>query len=276
MGSHLKILDLNGVQGVETELLDHHSLHEAAEGTDTIYSMASPMPGSDTDFERINPAIARNVVEVAEEAGIKTLVHLSTLDVYGFGRGTVDITSTTKPSDQYQRSKMHVDETLIEFAKRKPSIRVVVIRAARGVGPRDETLTIPLLRMIEKRKVVVPKGPIISFSHPKDIAQAMFKCASNPSVPSGVYLVKSFDSTANEVARALSAAIGTSLDPGHGGLFSRQTLPHYTLEQMKGSPSVKQQESWKSIGYSPGYDLESTCKDIALWYGKERWVTANS
>ena len=33
-GSHLKILDSSGVQGVEADLLDHHSLHEALEGVE--------------------------------------------------------------------------------------------------------------------------------------------------------------------------------------------------------------------------------------------------
>ncbi|HKT21556.1 MAG TPA: hypothetical protein VJR06_02890, partial [Nitrososphaerales archaeon] len=44
MGSHLKIMDTNGVQGLEADLTDHHSLHEAMEGVDVVYNLASPMP----------------------------------------------------------------------------------------------------------------------------------------------------------------------------------------------------------------------------------------
>jgi uncharacterized protein YbjT (DUF2867 family) len=35
-GSHLKILDVSGVQGIEADLLDHCSLHEVVEGSETV------------------------------------------------------------------------------------------------------------------------------------------------------------------------------------------------------------------------------------------------
>jgi nucleoside-diphosphate-sugar epimerase len=275
VGSHLKILDLNGVQGIETDLLDHHSLHDAMEGADTIYSMASPMPDSDKDFEKVNTAIVRNILEVAAEEGVKTLVHLGTLDVYGFGKGTVEVASRSSPTGPYQRSKLAADEVLTNSAWGK-RMRVVVIRAARAFGPRDKTMAIPLLKMIEKERVVVPRGERISFTHPKDIAQAMFKCATNPSVRSGTYLVKSFDANPDELAKGLFEAVGVSPKLAHSGLLSKAQFPPYAEAQLKGSPRIELQDAWKQIGYSPAYDLLATCKEIAQWYGKERWVTENN
>src|SRR3989442_9141084 len=80
-GSHLKIMDSSGVQGVEADPLDHHSLHHAIEGADTVYSLASPMPDTGTkDYMTFNTEGTRNLLEAAREVGVRTIVHLSTLD----------------------------------------------------------------------------------------------------------------------------------------------------------------------------------------------------
>lgn len=271
-GSHLKILDLNGVQCVEADLLDHHSLHEAVEGTDTIYSMASPMPGADEDFQRVNTAGTSNLLEAARESGVKTIVHLSTLDVYGFGAGTVDSQSALKPEGQYQSSKAAAEEMLLEFARNNPGSRVVIIRAARAVGSRDHTLAVPLIRMIIAGRVVLPKGGEMSFSHPSDIAQAMYKAATNPNLPGGVYLVKSFDSSAEVLSAALAGSLGKPVKVSRAGVFSRSDLPPYTAGQVGASLRVAPQVSWKAMGYSPEFDLSRACDEIAGWYKKEPWV----
>ena len=82
-------MDAAGVQGIEADLLDHHSIHEAMEGTDTVYNLASPMPGADSDFMKFNTEGILNLLEVATETGVKTFVQLSTLDVCGFSAKVV-------------------------------------------------------------------------------------------------------------------------------------------------------------------------------------------
>jgi dihydroflavonol-4-reductase len=271
-GSRLKILDLNGVQGVETDLLDRGSLLEAVQGADAVYSMASPMPGFDTDFERFNTEGPKNLLEVAKEAGVKTIVHLSTLDVHGFGAGSIDAKTPLNPVNSYQHSKASAERVFLDFAGREKMPRVVVVRAARAVGSRDESLTIPLLRSIETRKVVLPEGSEMSFTHPRDIAQAMYKAATGASATGGVYLVKSFDATPENLARSLAQALGASVDLKKAGMLSRTCLPQYADEQLRASLRIDPQASWKLIRYSPEYNLEKTCEDIALWYRKEPWV----
>ena len=266
-------MDLNGVQGIEADLVSHSSLHDAAEGVDTFYSMASPMPGRDSEFEGLNSEGVENLLEVGREIGIKTLVHLSCIDVYGFDVGDVDEGIQPRPAQGYQRSKLDADRILQEFADRNRSPRIVIIRAARGLGSRDGTLATPLLRMMESGKVVLPKGGEMSFTHPRDMAQAMYRAATNPAVPGGVYLVKSFDSTILDVAAELAKASDLPSSIRHKGLMSRSPLPPYTQEQLEASLRLKPQQSWKTLGYSPEYDLSSVCGEIASWYKREPWVT---
>src|SRR5712691_3782998 len=209
-GSHLKIMDSSGVQGVEADLLDHHSIHEALEGVDTIYSLASPMPDTGAkEYAALNTAGIRILLEAAQEAGVMTLVHLSTLDVYGFKNRTITESSEPQPDHPYQRAKLEAERLLLDFGGKNPGVKVVIVRSSRAVGPRDRTVTLPILKMAEGGAVVLPPGEVMSFSHPKDVAQAMHKAATSNPLRKKLYLVKSFDSTIDDVAAAMIAASGS-------------------------------------------------------------------
>jgi len=271
-GSHLKIMDSNGVQGIEADLLDHHSLHEAMEGVDVVYSVASPMPGADSDFMKYNTEGVLNLLEVAKESGAKAFVHLGTLDVYGLRPGTVDATAVPAPANEYQRSKAEAERLLLEFSRRNPSPRVAIIRAAKAVGSRDESLVTPVLRMASSGMVTVPSSGVMSFTHPRDIAQAMLGSAA-ASLPTGrVILLKSFDSTPEGLAERIAHSAGMKAEVRKQGLFSSSLLPKYTSEQLRGGARLADQPDWKDIGYAPKYDLNATCEEIAAWIRKEPWA----
>lgn len=275
-GSHLKILDSNGVQVLEADLFDRHSLHEAMEGVETVYNMVSPMPGSDTDFMKVNTEGTANLLEVAAESHVKAFVHLSTLDVYGFRSKRIGVSSPFAPSNDYQRSKAESEKILRDFAKGGSGPRVAVIRAARAVGSRDQSLVVPILRMVASGEVVVPPGGTMSFSHPRDIAQAMFLAATS-SLPSGeAFLLKSFDAVPEELVRGIADAAGVRAEVRKQGIFSSSRVPKYVAEQLRASAKIDDQPSWKELGYSPKYDLKSTCAEIASWYRREPWVSESA
>ena len=265
-------MDSSGVQGVEADLLDHHSLHEAMEGVDAVYSMASPMPGADADFMKFNTEGILNLLEVAKESGAKAFVHLSTLDVYGFHGGFIEPSTLPAPSNVYQKSKAEAERLLAEFSRRNPRPRVTVIRAAKAVGSRDESLVAPVLRMASSGRVTVPSSGAMSFTHPRDIAQAMLGSATT-ALPTGkAILLKSFDSTPVELAEGVAAAAGRKAEVRKQGLLSSSPLPKYTSEQLKAAARVGEQAAWKEIGYAPRYDLKSACEEIAAWARKEPWA----
>jgi nucleoside-diphosphate-sugar epimerase len=271
-GSHLKIMDTSGVQGIEADLADHHSLHEAMEGVDVVYNLASPMPGSDIDFLPANTEGLLNLLEVAAEAKAKAFVHLSTLDVYGFHAKTISSSDPFRPQNEYQRAKAEAERLLQVFSKRSPQPKVAIIRAAKAIGPRDESLVVPMLRMIEAGKIVVPSGGLMSYSHPRDIAQAMYRAALGQAASGSAFLVKSFDSSPEDVARGLTTALGRGGSIRKEGLLAGSAVPKYTSEQLNASARIEEQSSWKELGYVPQYDLPKTCEEIANWYKKEPWV----
>ncbi len=275
-GSHLKIMDTSGVQGIEADLLDHHTLHEAMEGVDIVYSMASPMPGEDEDFAKVNTEGVLNLLETATESKAKAFVHLSTLDVFGFQAKSVSASTPINPSNPYQKAKAEAERLLDEFAKRNAEPRVTIVRAAKAVGSRDESLVVPVLKMAERGKVTVPSSGPMSFSHPRDIAQAMYRAALAKAPTGSRFNVKSFDATAEELARGIVAASGKEAEVKRQGLLTGSSLPKYTVEQLKASLRLEEQASWKELGYVPEYGLQRTCEEISAWYKKSPWVTGSA
>ena len=274
-GARLKTMDLNGVQGVEADLLDHHSLHEAMEGVDTVYSMASPSPLEGRDY-RINGEGIANLLDVSREAGVKTIVHLSTLDVFGFASGKVSDSSRANPARGYQASKLEAEEKLLEFSRIGEGPRIAIIRSARAVGSRDDTLVAPLLRMIQSGTVALPESRKMSFSHPKDIAAAMYTATTRQLQSGRVFMIKSFDSTASELVSGIAASLGRPLEIKGEGILSRGGLPAYTRGQLKASLLLEEQPSWSDLGYSPQFDLRKVCQEIAAWFTKEPWAVEAS
>ena len=272
-GSHLKIMDASGVQGMEVDLLDHHSLHDAMEGADTVYNMASPMPDADSDFMKVNTEGVLNLLEVATEVGVKNFVQLSSLDVYGFSARKVSDASAPNPSGEYQKAKAEAERLMLESSKRSPFPRIVIIRAAKAVGSRDWSFTIPLLRMIEAGKVILPNSSAMSFSHPMDIAQAMYRAATG-SAPSGsIFLLKSFDASPDELVRELMVSIAARAEVRKEGMFAKSSLPPYTLSQLKAALAIDLQPSWKELGFKPEFNQKIACEEIAKWFRKEPWAT---
>lgn len=278
-GSHLKILDQCGIQILEADLLQRETLHEAVDGVNVIYNLASPTPDHEGQGDYIPPNTTglRNLLEEAEEHGVQDFVHLSTLDVYGFKKkkiGASEVAVNGTPSHPYQKAKLQAEAEIREFSKRAGEMRLKVVRAARATGPRDTTLALPLLKMMEGGSVALPSGSDaqMSFTHPKDVAKALFRAAT-AGEGGKVYQAKSFDATMEELAKGVVDACGKKAYVKRENIFSRTALPPYTVSQVRAGTVLEKQDSWAAISYSPDYDLKRTCAEIAEWHGKEPWLT---
>jgi len=279
-GSHLRIMDQCGIQILEADLLDKESLHEALEMVNVVYNLASPTPDREGqgDFFEVNTKGLRNLLEEAEEHGVNDFVHLSTLDVFGFRKKKVGANDEpagglASLSHPYQKAKLQAELEIQEFSKKGGEMRLKVVRAARATGPRDTTLALPILRMMESGTMVIPGSEsAMSFTHPKDVAKALFKVATAGEAGK-VYQVKSFDSTAEDLAKSVVEACGKKVQIKREGVFSKSALPPYTTSQLRAGMLLEKQDSWSAISYSPDYDLQRTSREIAEWHVKEPWLT---
>lgn len=131
-------MDQCGVQCLEADVMDRHTLHEPLDMVDVVYNLASPPAGRDAgEYGKFNTVALNNLLEEANEHGAKMFVHLSCLDVYG-DAGVIESTSVPRPVDEYQKSKLAGENLVVEFGRNHPDMKVRVVRAALAVGPGTE------------------------------------------------------------------------------------------------------------------------------------------
>ena len=274
-GSHLRILDQCGIQCLEADLMDRNSLHEPLDAVDVVYFLASPPSGREVDYAGFSRNALANLLGECLDHGVKTFVYLSCLDVYGFGSGrTIGRDRAVGPTDEYQKSKLDGERIVSEFSRTHPEVQVRIVRAAKAVGSREASVVIPILKMMEGGKVILPGGGRnrLSLAHPKDVAKALLM-AANYGGGSGPFQVKSFDASADELSRALASACGKVVEVKQQGMFNKGLIGKYAADEMAAGLVLEEDESAKKIGYIPVFDLMKVVEEVSAWYRKEPWAT---
>jgi dihydroflavonol-4-reductase len=144
------VQDLAGVEPVHGDILDRPSLGKALQGVKEVYHCAAMVTMWVPDPEqmrRVNVDGTRNVLELSAAAGVRRVVHMSTVDAIGFqtpeGWGT-----RHKPSHEgvayqndwlkipYMQTKHEAQRVALGFAA-SGAMEVVVVNPTFMLGPYD-------------------------------------------------------------------------------------------------------------------------------------------
>jgi nucleoside-diphosphate-sugar epimerase len=142
----------DGVEWVGADIRDAARLRELLEGVDTVFHLASvhlEVHAGEAHFEQVNVAAAAGLAALCAEAGVRRLVHTSSVGIFGHvQRPPAGEDAPTRPETSYERTKLAGERAVIERA-RQLGLDVVVLRPAWvfGVGCRR---TAKLLRSVRK------------------------------------------------------------------------------------------------------------------------------
>src|SRR4051812_31030120 len=147
-----------GIEVAPGDVTDADSVRAAVDGCELVFNaMGIPEQWLRDEgvFERVNARGTENVVRAAREAGVRRVVHTSTIDVFHADRGErfdeTDLARYPKGT-AYERSKQHAEE--LAFAARGDMDLVVVNPAAiYGPGPGGMTVEALLLRPIVRKRL---------------------------------------------------------------------------------------------------------------------------
>jgi len=135
---------LAGLHIVEGDMTGRAALDAAMAGVAVVYHVAgySSDWGPWKAFRAGNIDGLRNVIEVARKAGVRRVVHVSSVSVYGFPGG-VDMTEEThfmaRPRDRYITTKAEGERLALSYNGQ--GIEVTAIRPGGVYGPFDRTTT---------------------------------------------------------------------------------------------------------------------------------------
>ena len=166
--SKVPFVQAAGVALCSVDLLDERQMRELLTGQEILFHVAGWVgKGSYEEAYRVNVMVTENVLRQAAAAGIKRVVHLSSVGAYGPPRRDMmdeEHPVNMKQEDVYGRSKA-VGEMAARKLAAESGLEVAIIRPAMVYGPRAYSWTLSLYRMVKKGvPVIFGKGD--GHSHP--------------------------------------------------------------------------------------------------------------
>ena len=185
-GSDRTWLQSQGVEFVEGDVTEPHTLEAACRGVDVVYHSAARVGdwGPWEEFVRITIEGTRNMLEAAIAAKVRRFVHVSSISCYGYHtkEGVVDETFGLGYKmyrwAYYTKSKVAA-ENLVWDAYRAKRIETTVIRPAWIYGPRDRTTIARLYNMIRtgQAKILGDGTNRLNVVYAGNIAEAAIEAA---------------------------------------------------------------------------------------------------
>ncbi len=144
---------LESITTVIGDITEPESIAAVMEDVSVVYHVAgySSDWGSWKVFRAGNVDGVRNVMEAARRSGVRRVVHISSVSVYGFPGG-VDIVEETpftpRRSDRYITSKAEGEHLALSYHGQ--GLDVTVVRPGGVFGPNDRTTTLQLAPVLMK------------------------------------------------------------------------------------------------------------------------------
>jgi nucleoside-diphosphate-sugar epimerase len=203
-GHHVRAFDLHlgrlshqaghpCLEAIRGDLTDKDIVQKLVEGIDVVYHLASAhldVSLSEEHYHHVNVDATLSLLEAAKQAGVRRLVHCSSVGVIGdVKHSPADETTECHPVNIYERTKLEGERTALKFAH-QTDFPVVVVRPAWVYGPRCPR-TAKLFRTISKGRFPI-FGSGKNRRHPVYISDAingLELCAETPGIESEVFII---------------------------------------------------------------------------------------
>jgi 2-alkyl-3-oxoalkanoate reductase len=276
------------------DLADRTSLVPALSGVDRVLNCAARTGpwGRDDEYERTNVLGLETLVREALDAGVRRVVHVSSITVHGNDvRGTADESAPLREEpNPYSRTKV-AGERLLQRMVRDEGAPVTVVRPGWIYGPGDRASFGRLAeRVADGRMVVVGRGdnhlPLI---YVRDAARGVL-LASEVEQPGATYLLVNDEPvTQREFLAAVAAELGVPAPTRHlpyrvalvagaaaeaaWRLACRSEPPplmRYGMQLLGGENRFVIERARRELGFEPRVDLAEGVRRAVDWYRSGR------
>jgi 2-alkyl-3-oxoalkanoate reductase len=276
---------------------DRAALHAAVSGVDRVLHCAARTGpwGPPAAYEAVNVRGLQTLVESALAAGVRRLVHVSSITVHGNDvHGTADETAPLRVEpNPYSRSKV-AGERLLARLIREQGAPVTIVRPGWIYGPRDVASFARFAAMIQKGKmVVIGSGhnqiPLI---YVRDAAQGVLLASETAQAVGKAYiLVDDEPVTQYDYLAAIAAALGVAPPRHHVpyrlallagtaaetiGRLSQRTQPppvtRFGIQVLGGENRFAISRARHELGFAPQINLAEGVRRSIAWYRTLRWA----
>ena len=150
------IIDLKHNKPVD--ILDVPALRVALQGCEAIYNLAAEH--RDDVFPRsryydVNVTGMKNILNIADEMGIKRIIFTSSFAVYGLDAKTPDEISKPAPFNDYGQSKLEAEEVLRDWSSKNIAVQVTIVRPVVVFGENNRGNVHTLIDQVSRGKFVM-------------------------------------------------------------------------------------------------------------------------
>jgi nucleoside-diphosphate-sugar epimerase len=287
-------LESAGIELVEGDLRDRSSLERAVGGVQRVYHIAAiyRQAGLPADtYRSVNALAVRDLIEAAARAGVKRVMHCSTVGVHGdVEHPPANEDAPLKPGDVYQETKLE-GERLAREAGERLGIEVTIARPTGIYGPGDRRL-LKLFRGVARgRFPILGSGNIYyHLTYIDDLCDGFRLCAEHPAAAGRTYILAGGEvTTLNELVRIIAEVAGVKPGTVHLPVWPfwvagaaceavcaplgiepplyRRRVDFYTKSRAFDISRARTQ-----IGYAPAVDLREGIRRTLDWYRQRGWL----
>lgn len=287
-------LESRGIEAVTGDLRDAETLRRAVRGVTGVYHIAALFRQANQPvqaYHEVNAEGTRRLFEAACDAGVRRVVHCSTIGVLGDVK-EIPATETTpyNPGDPYQHSKMAGEQIALGFL-RDGRLSGSVIRPAMIYGPGD-TRHRKLFRMVARKCFFfVGRGDgWVHFIDVRDLARAFLTAMGRDDLDGEIFIIAGrrplrLRAFTDIVARQLGVpppwlclpvkpvqALGSLCESIcrplgiHPPLFRRR-VDFFTKHRVFDTAKARER-----LGFEPAQDVEGEVADILADYRRRNWL----
>jgi dihydroflavonol-4-reductase len=185
-------LEAGGIQLSIGDIRDPRALDAAMAGVEIVYHVAAAYRRaglSEEDHRAINAAAVGLIVEAAARAGVRRVVHCSTVGVHGHIAGPpADENAPLRPADVYQVTKLE-GERLAREAGERLGVEVTIVRPTGIYGPGDRRL-LKLFRGVVRGYPILGRGEIYyHLTYIDDLVEGFRLCGEHPAASNRTYIL---------------------------------------------------------------------------------------
>lgn len=267
------------------DICDPAAVGRLVEGADVVFHLAAklhipdPPPQLRAEYWRVNVEGTHSVVEQAVAAGVRRLVYISTVTVYGPRDGQVmDESAPPRPDTIYSRTKLEGEQVALTAqcaGNDKPL--TVVLRLATVYGPRQRGNFQRLVQALARGRFV-PVGDgrnHRTLVYVRDAVEATLLAAEHPKAAGQVFNVTDGHiHTMRDILIAICQALGrpatrlhvplglaragaAGLEYAFALVGRRAPLTRATLDKFVEDAAYSGQRIQTELGFRPAYDLEA-------------------
>jgi dihydroflavonol-4-reductase len=287
-------LAADGIELSLGDLTDRASLGRALAGIDIVYNIGATYrqaAASASEYHAINAQAVADLVEAGAAAGVRRVVHCSTVGVHGdVERPPAAEDAPLRPGDEYQRSKLE-GERLGREAAARLGMDLVIARPSGIYGPGDRRL-LKLFRGVARRRfVTLGSGEIFyHLTYVEDLAEGFRLCGEVPAASGRTYILAGGEVTSlNELVRRIASAAGVPPPALHVPVWPlwlagaaceavcvplRIEPPLYRrrVDFFTKSRAFDISRARAELGYDPQVGLDEGIRRTLAWYREHGWL----